>query len=139
MEFDGEFHKRLSDRSSRSIREYGTGIHQIDPLKMTPLYHVKKAKHALSALKTVANESDWQKMFEHSSGVVVYMKQDTSVENTPMIKGELNLQGFTPDEIFPVIQSREIWDDWYEGGCLIERLSESISLTYTVMKKPFKS
>ncbi|CAG8662375.1 2685_t:CDS:2, partial [Racocetra fulgida] len=105
MEFDGESHKRLSDRSNRSIREYETGIHQIDPLKMTPLYHVKKAKHALSTLKTVANESDWNKMFEHSSGVVVYMKQDTLAdEDTPLIKGELNIQGFTPDEIFSVVK-----------------------------------
>ncbi|CAG8769153.1 12017_t:CDS:2, partial [Cetraspora pellucida] len=141
MELDGESHKRLSSMSNRSIGKYHeNGIRQIDPLKMTSLYHIKKAKHALSTLKTVVNEPDWRKIFEHNSGVVVCMKQDTSKnEIIPLIKGELNIQGFTPTEIFSVIQSRDIWDDWYEGGCIIERLSESINLTYTVMKRPFKS
>ncbi|CAG8624890.1 10874_t:CDS:2, partial [Gigaspora rosea] len=143
MDFDGELHKRpLSQKSQRSQRSQKSHdeIHQIDPLKMTPLYHIKKAKHALLTLKTVVKESGWKKILEHSSGVAIYMKLDNSKNgNIPLIKGELNIQGFTPNKIFTVIEMRDIWDDWYETGYLIERLSESISLTYTVMKGPFQS
>ncbi|KAF0499199.1 Bet v1-like protein [Gigaspora margarita] len=146
MDFDGELRKRpLSQKSQRSLRSQKSQksqdeIHQIDPLKMTPLYHIKKAKHALLTLKTVVKESGWKKILEHSSGVAIYMKLDNSKNgNIPLIKGELNIQGFTPNEIFSVIEMRDIWDDWYETGNLIERLSESICLTYTVMKGPFQS
>ncbi|CAG8790393.1 15703_t:CDS:1, partial [Dentiscutata erythropus] len=106
MEFDGESRKRpLSQKDPN-------GIHQIAPLKMTPLYHIKKAEGAISTLKTVVHEHDWRKILDHSSGISIYMKLDSSENgNIPLIKGELNIQGFTPDEIFSVIEMRNIWDD----------------------------
>lgn len=48
----------------------------------------------------------------------------------PVFKGELDLKGFSPAEVFRVVGARSNWDSWYEEGYLLENLSDTASLTY---------
>ncbi|CAG8628524.1 6068_t:CDS:2, partial [Racocetra persica] len=100
----------------------------------TSEYHVQQADHAVKALKLVVNESGWKKILMNKRGTIVYNKQGSILdERTPVYMGEHEIVGFTPQAIFAVIGMRKPWDDWYEGGHLVDNLNDTTSTTYMVM------
>ncbi|KAL1915797.1 uncharacterized protein VTP21DRAFT_6556 [Calcarisporiella thermophila] len=98
---------------------------------MSSAHHIQQAEHALSLVKRLAStESGWKLLLRHQSGVHVSVTGDKS----PIYRGELVIEDFSPQAIFYVIGNRKLWDEWYDDGNLIENLNDTTSLTYEVMK-----
>ncbi|KAG2216066.1 hypothetical protein INT45_010635 [Circinella minor] len=123
----------------------------VDPLLTSTAYHIHQAESALSSLKQIIWEDDynntnlngretnggWKKTLKHKkSGVIVYMKQGGihKADKTPIFKGESIIYGFSPQSVFYVIGMRKLWDEQYDDGNLVENLNETTSLTYEVAK-----
>ncbi|CAG8472636.1 11472_t:CDS:10 [Dentiscutata heterogama] len=97
-------------------------------------YHIRQAEDAIKALKYTANRPGWKKVMTNKRGTVVYTKPGTMLDNkVPVYMGEHEIVGFTPQAIFTVIGMRKPWDDWYEGGHLVDNLNDTTSTTYMVM------
>ncbi|KAI7867278.1 hypothetical protein BDF14DRAFT_1804698 [Spinellus fusiger] len=102
-----------------------------DPPLSSAAYYIHQADIALSTLKHVVKESGWKKALKHKSGVVVHMKNGThKADKTAIFKGEMVIEGFSPQSIFYVIGLRRLWDEQYEDGNLVDNLDETTSLTY---------
>lgn len=41
-------------------------------------------------------------------------KKNGKSTNSPVFKGELDIDGFSPAEVFGVVGSRKLWDEWYK-------------------------
>lgn len=88
--------------------------------------HLAAADRALETLQDVHSKqsSAWKRALKHRSGTVVYYSKDKMPAGTkkrgkgdhlcPIYKGELDISGFTPAEVFGVVGSRQLWDDWYK-------------------------
>ncbi|CAG8514083.1 18432_t:CDS:2 [Dentiscutata erythropus] len=97
-------------------------------------YHIRQAEDAIKALKYTANRPGWKKVMTNKRGTVVYTKPGTILDNkVPVYMGEHEIVGYTPQAIFTVIGMRKPWDDWYEGGHLVDNLNDTTSTTYMVM------
>lgn len=131
--------------------------------------HLSKADKAMSDLQDMHSKqsSAWKKALKHRSGAIVYYSKDKhnagpkkngkgSFE-APVFKGEMDIKGFSPAQVFGVVGTRNLWDDWYkevstrpqtplpclaprvltcrlsrrtQKGNLVENLSDTCSLTY---------
>lgn len=88
--------------------------------------HLAKADRAMSTLQDVHSKqsSAWKRALKHKSGTVVYYSKDKMAAGAkkngkgdymaPIYKGELDIQGYTPAEVFGVVGSRKLWDDWFK-------------------------
>lgn len=99
-----------SMRSSSHQHQQSMGF--MDPVLISPAYHIHQADNALSTLKQVVRDDGWKKALKHKSGVVVHMKQGIHKgDKTPIFKGQAIIHGFTPQSIFYVIGMRRLWDE----------------------------
>ncbi|ORY75942.1 hypothetical protein BCR35DRAFT_325733 [Leucosporidium creatinivorum] len=107
--------------------------------------HLATAERALSTLEDLHSRqsSHWKRALKHRSGTIVYYSKEKMPAGTkksgkqtfsPVFKGELDIEGFSPAEVFGVVGSRKLWDDWYKEGNLVENLSDTSSLTYMCMQ-----
>ncbi|CAG8512810.1 9201_t:CDS:2 [Cetraspora pellucida] len=102
--------------------------------RQTSEYHIQQAEDAVRALKYVVNGPGWKKVLTNKRGTMVYNKRGSMLdEKTTVYMGEHEIVGFTPQTIFAVIGMRKPWDDWYEGGHLVDNLNDTTSTTYMVM------
>ena len=104
----------------------------VDPLLTSTAYHIHQAESALSSLKQIVWEDDynnnyvngregggnggggWKKTLKHKkSGVVVHMKNGGihKADKTPIFKGEAVIHGFSPQSVLYVIGMRKLWDE----------------------------
>ncbi|KAI9270369.1 hypothetical protein BDA99DRAFT_459862 [Phascolomyces articulosus] len=98
-------------------------------------YQNHQAEQAMVSIKQLLKEDSWKKALKHKSGVVVYMLNSSSKQNSnnnkaPIFKGETVIHGFSPQSVFYVIGMRKLWDPAFEEGRLIENLNETTSITY---------
>ncbi|KAM0790700.1 hypothetical protein ACM66B_004557 [Microbotryomycetes sp. NB124-2] len=107
--------------------------------------HLSKADKAMDTLNDLHSKqsSSWKRALKHRSGCVVYYSKDKLVAGhkkngkeylAPVYKGELDIRGYNPAEVFGVVGSRHLWDEWYKEGNLVENLSDTSSLTYMCMQ-----
>ncbi|CAO3616426.1 unnamed protein product [Mucor hiemalis] len=97
-------------------------------------YYTSLADGAVISIRHhIKESSQWKKVLKHKSGTTVYMSQN-NVEKTALFRGELIIQGFTPQSIFYVIGMRKLWDEQFDEGNLIENLNDTTSLTYESYK-----
>lgn len=74
-------------------------------------YYTSLADAAVVSIRHHINESSqWKKVLKHKSGTTVYMFQN-NLDKTALFRGELIIQGFTPQSIFYVIGMRKLWDE----------------------------
>ncbi|KAJ8661271.1 hypothetical protein O0I10_003020 [Lichtheimia ornata] len=131
----GNMFSSLLPSSMRSSSHQQQSMGFMDPVLISPAYHIHQADNALSTLKQVVRDDGWKKALKHKSGVVVHMKQGIHKgDKTPIFKGQAIIHGFSPQSIFYVIGMRRLWDESYEDGNLVENLNDTTSLTYEVSK-----
>ncbi|KAL1914946.1 uncharacterized protein VTP21DRAFT_7862 [Calcarisporiella thermophila] len=114
----------------------------VDPRTTTSDYHSLKADEALAYMKHLARETslanEWKRVLKIKSGLEVCMYRPTGgskrEKEPPVFRGEAIIKDFTPQAIFYVIGNRQLWDEWYEDGHLLENLNERTSLTYEALK-----
>lgn len=111
--------------------------------------YLSASQRALGTLQTLHSNpaSSWKRALKHKSGTVVYVTKEKlyvgpknpgsggvkgSSEGfyAPVFKGELTLDKFSPPEVFKIVGTRSLWDEWYKEGYLLENLSDTASLTY---------
>ncbi|KAI9090451.1 hypothetical protein DFS34DRAFT_718741, partial [Phlyctochytrium arcticum] len=136
-------HSSVDDRNNRA-----TGPLQLAPhddgtsstVALSPLIQALliQADTAIQALKAAATDTEnWKPVLTHKSGAVVYRTttHKSAAGNTiPTFKGVAILHGFSPDAIYALIKHRELWDDWYLEGHIVEKINDDTSLTYMAMK-----
>ncbi|KAJ3161788.1 hypothetical protein HDU86_006559 [Geranomyces michiganensis] len=96
---------------------------------------IDAAEAALRSLSDVAAEqANWKPVLTHRTGAVVYRTNKVPKGQIAVFKGVAVIHGFTPDAIFPLIKNRQLWDNWYLDGHVVDHVNENISLSYMVMK-----
>ncbi|KAJ3167927.1 hypothetical protein HDU88_001874 [Geranomyces variabilis] len=96
---------------------------------------IDAAEAALRSLSDVAAEQEnWKPVLTHRTGAVVYRTNKVPKGQIAVFKGVAVIHGFTPDAIFPLIKNRQLWDNWYLDGHVVDHVNENISLSYMVMK-----
>ncbi|KDE03535.1 hypothetical protein MVLG_06001 [Microbotryum lychnidis-dioicae p1A1 Lamole] len=134
---DSDYDEGDNDRLSRRASTYSTS----DDADA----HLSRVDEAMDTLNDLHSSSDgkWKKALKHRSGTVVYVTKEKSPAGkqkngkpflAPVFKGVLDINGFNPSEVFAVVGSRKLWDEWYKEGNLVENLSDSSSLTYMCMQ-----
>ncbi|KAI8921369.1 hypothetical protein DFJ77DRAFT_414979, partial [Powellomyces hirtus] len=77
----------------------------------------------------------WKPVLTHGTGAVVYRTAKSSKQySVPVFKGVNIVHGFAPDAIFPLIKNRQLWDNWYLDGHVVDHINDTTSLSYMVMK-----
>lgn len=108
----GNMFSSLLPSSMRSSSHQHQSMGFMDPVLISPAYHIHQADNALSTLKQVVRDDGWKKALKHKSGVVVHMKQGIHKgDKTPIFKGQAIIHGFSPQSIFYVIGMRRLWDE----------------------------
>ncbi|KAF9586613.1 hypothetical protein BGW38_000987 [Lunasporangiospora selenospora] len=116
-----------------------------DPQKRTREYHMEQAAQAVELLKTASRSTDWKKVDKHKSGCVAFQSTSTlhpavGPENKyPAFKGEQIIRGYKAQDILAIVNSRKLWDDWYNELDCVESYDDSTSLMYMVMKGTMSS
>ncbi|SCV71339.1 BQ2448_2927 [Microbotryum intermedium] len=134
---DSDYDDGDNDRLSRRASTYSTS-EDADA-------HIARVDEAMDTLNDLHSSPDgkWKKALKHRSGTIVYMTREKSQAGkqkngkpflAPVFKGVLDINGFNPSEVFAVVGSRKLWDEWYKEGNLVENLSDSSSLTYMCMQ-----
>ncbi|KAI8993511.1 hypothetical protein BDB01DRAFT_329563 [Pilobolus umbonatus] len=128
----------FSDDDDMVDPRYGQSSSQYQPnlgLYSSPTHYSTQADQSIRSLKQLLREKDWKKVLKHKSGTVVYMLQkESKSEKIATFRGEIIIEGFTPQSIFYVIGMRKLWDEQFEEGRLIENLNDTTSLTHEVYK-----
>lgn len=87
--------------------------------------HLAKADKAMSTLQDLHSKqsSAWKKALKHRSGAIVYYSKDKQYAGpkkngkdytAPVYKGEMDIKGFSPAQVFGVVGTRNLWDEWYK-------------------------
>ncbi|KAF7730802.1 hypothetical protein EC973_001320 [Apophysomyces ossiformis] len=106
-----------------------------------PSRHRTARKQGMETLKRLATSdlADWKEIGEKND-VKLYSK---SVQGSPLpiLRGEGIIgNGWSPEQVCSVIQcfgSRQIWDEYFEAGSVVERFSQKEYLVYTQMRSIF--
>ncbi|TPX68871.1 hypothetical protein SpCBS45565_g02823 [Spizellomyces sp. 'palustris'] len=108
----------------------------------TPSYNaatqslLDQADAAMASLMYLSRDiNNWKPVLTHKNGgAVVYRTAKHARGQIPVFKGVAILHGFGPEAIFALVRNRQLWDDWYLEGHIVEHINESTSLSYMVMK-----
>lgn len=87
--------------------------------------HLAKADKAMSTLQDLHSKqsSAWKKALKHRSGAIVYYSKEKQYAGpkkngkdytAPVYKGEMDIKGFSPAQVFGVVGTRNLWDEWYK-------------------------
>ncbi|KAJ3015493.1 hypothetical protein HKX48_004569 [Thoreauomyces humboldtii] len=94
-----------------------------------------QAEMALRFLSDLSLEQDnWKPVLTHRTGAVVYRTNKVAKGEIAVFKGVAILHGFAPDAIFALVKNRQLWDNWYLEGHVVDNINDLTSLSYMVMK-----
>ncbi|TPX59540.1 hypothetical protein PhCBS80983_g02412 [Powellomyces hirtus] len=112
----------------------GPPVAALSPHSQALLDQAEAALRNLSDL-AASNHDSWKPVLTHGTGAVVYRTAKGSKQySVPVFKGVNIVHGFAPDAIFPLIKNRQLWDNWYLDGHVVDHINDTTSLSYMVMK-----
>ncbi|KAJ3058387.1 hypothetical protein HK102_010529, partial [Quaeritorhiza haematococci] len=105
----------------------------------------RKANEAMRVYKNLIPDPrgvfppGWKVVIRHKSGAVVYRrtkggKSESGGKDVPIFMGVGVVKGYSPEEVFGLIENRQSWDEWYQEGHLVETIDENTSVGYMAMK-----
>jgi hypothetical protein len=100
--------------------------------------HLAAGERAMTTLQDLhsTQASAWKRALKHKSGCVVFVSKEKSYAGpkkngkgyfAPVFKGELDIKGFDPSQVFGVVGTRKLWDDWYKEVSILDPKSLSRS------------
>ncbi|KAG0215799.1 hypothetical protein BGX28_008109 [Mortierella sp. GBA30] len=134
-----------SDNHHNQMEQLRSQFYTPDPQKRTKEYHIEQSHQAIELLKAASRTHGWKRVDKHKSGCIVYQSTSSATlpghgdDKCPAFKSEHFIRGFKAQDVYSIVSTRKLWDDWYDELSCVETYDEATALIYMVMRSTLPS